>query len=81
MLVSWVWVLALAGLMAGLFWLGRLLVRGSGWRRLIHACLGIGVLFAAQAFVGGVSVNLVTLAVSGVLGVPGAVMSVVLTLL
>ncbi len=81
MLVSWEWVLILAVLMAVLFAAGRALIGGRGWRRLFHAALGIGALFAAQTFLGNVTVNLVTLAVSGVLGVPGAVLSVVLTLL
>ena len=81
MLVSWVWVLILAALMAVLFALGRALVGNKGWRRLIHAGLGVAALFAAQAVWGNVSVNLVTLAVSGALGLPGAVLAAVLAAL
>jgi len=79
MLVSWAWVAIFAVLMAGMFALGRALVGGKGWRRLIHAGLGVAALFAAQALWGNVSVNLVTLAVSGTLGLPGVVLAVVLS--
>ncbi len=81
MLVSWEWVAILAVLMMVMFVAGRALIGGKGWRRLLHAGLGIAALFAAQAVWANVSVNLVTLAVSGVLGVPGAVMTIVLTAL
>ena len=81
MLVSWVWAAILAALMAVMFALGRALIGGKGWRRLIHAGLGVAALFAAQAVWGNVSVNLVTLAVSGALGLPGAVLAVVLSAL
>ena len=79
MLVSWVWVAILAVLMAVMFALGRTLIGSKGRRRLIHAGLGIAALLAMQAVWGNVSVNLVTLAVSGALGLPGAVLTAVLS--
>jgi len=79
MLVSWAWVAILAVLMAVMFTLGRALIGGRGWRRLIHAGLGVAALLAMQAAWGNVSVNLVTLAVSGALGLPGAVLAMVLS--
>ena len=81
MLVSWAWVAILALLMGVMFVSGRALIGGKGWRRLIHAGLGIAALLGMQALWGNVSVNLLTLAVSGVLGLPGAVLAVVLTAL
>jgi len=81
MLVSWAWVAILALLMGTMFLLGRALIGGKGWRRLIHAGLGIAALLGMQALWGNVSVNLLTLAVSGALGLPGAVLAVVLTAL
>jgi hypothetical protein len=81
MLVSWTWVAVLAALMAAMFTLGRALIGSKGWRRLIHAGLGVTALLAMQAAWGNVSVNLVTLAVSGVLGPPGAVLAMVLSAL
>jgi hypothetical protein len=81
MLVAWEWVAILAVLMAVMFAVGRALIGGAGWRRLAHAGLGIVSLVAAQALWGNVSVNLVTLAVSSVLGLPGTVMTIVLTAL
>lgn len=79
MLVSWAWVAILAALMAVLFALGRALIGGKGWRRLLNAVLGVAALLAMQSLWGNVSVNFVTLAVSGALGLPGAVLAVVLT--
>ncbi|MCL2810755.1 MAG: hypothetical protein FWD25_02575 [Clostridia bacterium] len=79
MLVSWAWVAIMAVLMAVMFVLGRALIGGKGWRRLIHAGMGVAGLLGMQAIWGNVSVNLLTLAVSGVLGLPGAVLAVVLT--
>ena len=79
MLVSWAWVAILAVLMAVMFTLGRALIGGRGWRRLIHAGLGVAALLGMQAAWGNVSVNLVTLAVSGALGLPGAVLAMVLS--
>jgi len=81
MLVSWAWVAILAVLMAAMFALGRTLIGGKGRRRLIHAGLGVTALLAMQAVWGNVSVNLVTLAVSGALGLPGAVLAVVLSVI
>lgn len=81
MTISWEWVLILAVAMGVLFLLGRALIGKRGWRWLIHAGLGIAALFVAQGAWGNVSVNLVTLAVSGLLGVPGALMSIVLSAL
>lgn len=81
MTISWEWVLILAVAMAALFIFGRALISKRGWRWLVHAGLGIAALFVAQGAWGNVSVNLVTLVVSGLLGVPGAVMSIVLSAL
>ncbi len=81
MTVSWEWVALLAALLMVLYVAGRALVGRRGWRWAVHALLGIGGLFAAQALWTGVSVNLVTLTISGVFGLPGAVMAVVLTAL
>ncbi|MDR3051830.1 MAG: SigmaK-factor processing regulatory BofA [Oscillospiraceae bacterium] len=81
MTISWVWALALAALMAGLFRLGRSLLAGRHRRALLHAALGVSALLLANAWVGGVAVNPVTLGLSGLLGVPGALLALALAVL
>lgn len=61
----------LALFMAALFWCGRALVKKGRNGRLLYALCGVSSLFTLHALGTGVGVNVCTLLLSGVLGVPG----------
>ena len=72
--VSIVWTLAFGLGMAALFVAGRMLVGARGWRRLVYGLAGVAALFIGKAAGLAVGLNLLTVAVSAVLGVPGALL-------
>lgn len=61
----------LALFMAALYVSGRLLTGNKYRGALIYAALGVGSIFALHVLGAGVGINIVTVLLSAVLGVPG----------
>lgn len=64
----------LAIFMGALFIAGRALVTLSGWRRMLYSGAGLGSLLALHFVGAGVGLNLFTVMLSLILGVPGTAM-------
>lgn len=77
----WVWIIFFALCLVGMFVIGKVFVQPKGRLFLAHAALGICSLLIAQALLPTVRLNLVTLAASTVLGVPGTILVLVIGLL
>ncbi len=79
--VSIVWTIAFGLGMLALFAAGRMLVGARGWRRLVYGLAGVVALLCCRAAGLAVGLNLLTVGVSALLGVPGAALLVAVSFL